>query len=293
MQRDEARGTAGAMRLLVGHDGRDGGRDALELARALAAPEPGTSALVVTVLYGGTLPLEFTRLPEEEAPEAEPIFAEARSALAGIEVETRAYGGGSPAAILTTLAEAEEFDAILLGSPHRGAIGRVLLGSVGRSLLDGAPVDVAVAPAGYARRKHDRLRKIVVGYDGSTEAKLALRRAEALAGPANAAIELVTVVTPPAAAPVMVPGAYAPESPPHAERILNEGVHSVDPALAAVAVRRDGEPAVRLAEACQAGADLLVVGSRGYGPLARVLLGSVSREVIDRAPCPVLVVRRR
>lgn len=281
------------MRVLVGHDGGAGGRDALELARVLAAAEPEPSALVVAVLYGGSLPTEYTRLPEDEADEAEPYFAEARDVLAGFDVETRAYGGGSTAAILATLAEEEDFDAIVVGSPHRGAIGRILLGSVGRSLLNGAPVDVAVAPAGYAQERHEPLREIVVGFDGSSESKGALRRAEALARGTHAAIELVTVVTPPAAVPVMVPGAYAPESPPHAEQALNEGVHSVDPALAAVAVRRQGAPATRLAEACERGADLLVVGSRGYGPLARVLLGSVSREVIRRAACPVLVVRRR
>ncbi|HEX7609452.1 MAG TPA: universal stress protein [Solirubrobacteraceae bacterium] len=38
--------------------------------------------------------------------------------------------------------------------------------------------------------------------------------------------------------------------------------------------------------------DLLVLGSRGYGPLARVLLGSVSRKLANRAHCPVLVVPR-
>ena len=281
------------MRLLVGHDGRDGGRDALELARVLAASEPEPSALVVTVLFGETVPIEFARLPEQDAGKAEARLAEAREALAGIEVETRGYAGGSAAEILTTLAEEEAFDAIVVGSPHRGAIGRIVLGSVAQSLLNGAPTDVAVAPAGYALEEHERLARIAVGYDGTPESKLALRRAEALARRPNAALDLVTVVTPPVAAPVMVPGAYAPESPPHAEQLIGEGVHSVDPALAATPVRRDGDPAVQLLKACQEDTDLLVVGSRGYGPLARVLLGSVSREVVRKATCPVLTVRRR
>lgn len=284
---------AGAMRLLVAHDGRDGGRDALELARVLAGSEPETSAVVVNVLSAAPLPVEYALLSAEEASEAEPAFAEAREALAGIEVETRAYAGGSPAAILTMLAEREEFDAIVVGSPHRGVVGRVILGSVGRSLLNGAPIDVAVAPAGYAKAPHERLRQIAVGYDGSPESKLALQRAEALAKRPNAEIELVTVVTPPVAAPVMVPGAYAPESPPQPDKVINAGIHSVDSSLAVKSIRRDGEPAAQLLVACEQGADLLVVGSRGYGPLARVLLGSVSREVIRKAPCPVLTVRRK
>jgi nucleotide-binding universal stress UspA family protein len=281
------------VRLLVAHDGRDGGRDALELARVLAASDPEAHALVVTVLYSGPLPMEYALITEEEAADADPILSEAREALADLDVETRAYSGGSPAAILTTIAEREDVDMIVVGSPHRGAIGRVILGSVGRSLLNGASVDVAVAPAGYAREPHDRLREIVVGYDGAPESKLALERAEALARGSNAEIRLVTVVSPPVAAPVMVPGAYAPEFPSEPDRVIDEGIHSIDSALAAEAVRRDGDPATKLLEVCGEGVDLLVVGSRGYGPVTRVLLGSVSREVIHRAPCPVVTVPRR
>ena len=280
------------MRLLVAHDGRDGGRDALELARVLAASDPGASALVVTVLYNGPLPMEYALITEEEKADAEPILAEGREALGEMEVEARAYSGGSPAAILTTIAEREGVDAVVVGSPHRGTIGRVVLGSVAESLLSGSPVEVAVAPAGYAQADHESPREIVVGYDGAPEAKAALRRAETIAKGSNARIRLVTVVTPPVAAPVMVPGAYAPESPPDPDRVMAEGLSSVDRALAAETVRLDGDPATELVRACEEGGDLLVVGSRGYGPLARVLLGSVSRKVIRRAPCPVLVVPR-
>jgi nucleotide-binding universal stress UspA family protein len=281
------------VRLLVGHDGRDGGRDALELARVLASSDPEASVLVITVLYGGPLPMEYALITAEEEADAEPILGEARDFLADIEVETRAYSGGSPAAILTTIAEREEIDAIVVGSPHRGPIGRVILGSVGRSLLNGASVDVAVAPAGYGQEPHERVREIAVGYDGSPESKFALERAEGLARGPNAEIKLITVVSPPAAVPVMVPGAYAPESPPQPDRVINEGIHSIDSSLAAVPLRRDGDPATELVKACEEGVDLLVVGSRGYGPAARVLLGSVSREVIHRASCPVVTVRRR
>jgi nucleotide-binding universal stress UspA family protein len=279
------------MRLLVGLDNRDGGEDALELARVLSAGSRG-SAVLVTVVSTGPLPMEYALLPEEEAHECQPLFAEAEEKLTGLELEVRAYGGGSPAGILTMLAEREKFNAIVVGSPHRGAIGRVMIGSVATSLLNGAPTDVAVAPKGYAKERHDSIREIAVGYDGTPEAKLALRRAEALAGRENAHLKLLTVVSPPAAVPVMVPGVYAPQSPPEPDRIINEGIHSVDPKLAAEAVRRDGDPADRLIKECEQGVDLLVLGSRGYGPLGRALLGSVSRPLVRNAACPVLVVSR-
>lgn len=54
-----------------------------------------------------------------------------------------------------------------------------------------------------------------------------------------------------------------------------------------------GPPAETLAAACKDGADLLVAGSRGYGPLARVPLGSVTTKLIGPTLCPVLVVPRR
>ncbi|MBK5218351.1 MAG: universal stress protein [Thermoleophilia bacterium] len=281
------------MRLLVAVDKREGAKDALELARVLAAGEGGgaASALVVTVHFTGPLPMEYALLPGEEAGEAEPLFEQARERLAGMDVETRAYGGGSPAGIITTLAEREGFDAIVVGSPHRGAFGRVMIGSVATSLLNGAPTDVAVAPKGYARVQHEAPRDIAVGFDGTPESKVALRHAEALAKRTNARIKLLTVVKPPAPAPVMVP-AYTPQFPPEPDKVINEGLNSIDPLLAAERTRLDGDPATELARACEEGVDLLVVGSRGYGPMTRVLLGSVSRQLAKKAPCPVLVASR-
>ncbi|HEU5062219.1 MAG TPA: universal stress protein [Solirubrobacterales bacterium] len=279
------------MRLLIGLDRREGGRDALELARVLCG-DRGGSALVATVLYSDPLLLEYAQLPEGEAQEALPLFEQARETLGGIEVETRAYGGSSPAAILTALAEEDGFDAIVVGSPHRGAIGRVLAGSTAINLLNGAPADVAVAPTGYAEARHESPRRIAVGYDGTPEARLALRHAEALALPAGAALEIITVVQPPVTTPVMAPGAYLPELPPRPEKVMSDILAAVDQSLSAEATRRDGDPASEIVRACEEGVDLLVVGSRGSGPLKRVLLGSVSRQLVCKATCPVLVVRR-
>jgi nucleotide-binding universal stress UspA family protein len=64
-----------------------------------------------------------------------------------------------------------------------------------------------------------------------------------------------------------------------------------DERLGATGHRLDGAPARMLAGACE-DADLLVVGSRGYGPVLRLLLGSVSTQLIHLAPCSVLVIPR-
>jgi nucleotide-binding universal stress UspA family protein len=279
------------MTLLVGFDGSDGGRDALELARAIGAGAPAEArVLVVAVIPYGPLPVEFTALEEDAAKEAEPLFEEARERLAGLDVECRAFGGGSPAQVMTDVAEAEDVDLIVVGSPHRGTIGRALIGSVAESLLHGAPCAVIVAPRGYAEERHDPFLRIAVAYDGTPESKAALKRAEALAPQTNASLEILTVVAPPVAMPGMV--GYIPVDPPEPDKILNEAIHSVDSGLAVSGRRLDGPPARTLAEACEDGADLLVAGSRGYGPVTRVLLGSVSTQLVHLAPCPVLVVPR-
>jgi nucleotide-binding universal stress UspA family protein len=279
------------MRLLVGLDNREGGRDALELARVIGNGQR-VSALLVTVLHPGAIPVEFEVSPEDEADETKSLFEEARERLPGIEVETRAFEGGSPAGILTRIAEGEDFDAIVIGSPHRGALGRVMIGSVAGSLLNGAPADVAVAPRGYAAAEHEAPRTIAVGYDGTPESRVALRHAEAIAHRSNAKLEILTVVRPPIVAPVMVPGISASSLPAEPEAMLREALESVDSVLPAECDRLDGDPALELVEACEKGIDLLVVGSRGYGPITRVLLGSVSRQVAQKASCPVLVAKR-
>jgi nucleotide-binding universal stress UspA family protein len=278
------------MKLLVGYDGSEGGRDALELVRVLGKAT-GASALVVTVLPYGPLPIPYEILEEEEAERAQPLFEEARKRLGGLEVETRAFGGGSPAGVINDLAEKEGVGTIVVGSPHRGVIGRVMIGSVADGLLHGAPCEVIVAPSGYAKEEHGPFRTIAVAYDDTPEAKAALARAEAIALACRATIVVYTVSAPVA----VVPGAagYTPAIPPEAGAIVTRTVKAVDERLAATGRALSGVPGPAIVEACEeAGADLLVAGSRGYGPVARVLLGSVSTQLAHKAACPVLVVPR-
>jgi len=278
------------MRILVGYDGSDGGRDALELARVLAEATDA-SVLVAAVLPYGPLPIPYELLEEEKAERARPLFDEARERLGELEIETRAFGGGTPAGVINDLAEREEVETIVIGSPHRSTVGRVLLGSVADGLLHGAPCETVTAPRGYAAEQHGPFRTIAVAYDDTGEAKAALARAEALALACRATIVVFTVSAPPA----VVPGAtgYTPAIAPEVGPIVTRAVKGVDERLAATGRALAGTPGATIAEACEeAGADLLVAGSRGYGPVMRVLIGSVSTQLMHRAPCPVLVVPR-
>jgi nucleotide-binding universal stress UspA family protein len=278
------------MRILVGYDGSDGGRDALELTRVLSEAT-GASVLVTTVLPYGPLPIPYELLEEEEGERAEPLLEEAGELLGDRDVETRAFGGGTPAGVINDLAEREGATTIVVGSPHRGAIGRTLIGSVADGLLHGAPCEVVVAPQGYASEEHGPFRTVAVAYDDTEEAKRALRRAEEIGLACRSTIVVYTVSAPPAV--VLGAGGYAPAMPPEAGAVVTRTVKAVDQRLAATGRALSGTPAAAIVEACmEIGVDLLVTGSRGYGPLGRVLLGSVSTQLAHKAPCPVLVAPR-
>lgn len=275
------------MSLLVAVDGTAAGRDALELARVICTAT-GSGALLVQVAYVGPLPMEFALLPEEEARQAAPLIEQAREALPGIEVETRVYGGGSPAAILTSISEEEKLDGIVLGSPHRHGLDRLVSGSVAVSVLNGAKCDVFVAPPGYAEAPHAGLRTVAIAYLGTPESKVALRRARDLVDP-DGEVRLLVVAEPPVPLSFAGPNVAVPTDP---EAVLQEGLSLFPREMKVEPHRLNGAAGPELEKACAKDVDLLVMGSRGYGPVMRALLGSVSGHVFRHAPCPLLVTRR-
>jgi nucleotide-binding universal stress UspA family protein len=138
--------------------------------------------------------------------------------------------------------------------------------------------------------------RIVAGVDGSDSSVSALRWAIGQAGLTGAAVDAVIAWHyPDLAASGMVVGGLEPtygfqES---AQKVVADAINSaLDPA-SDVPVRArvaQGHAAQVLLEA-SAGADLLVVGSRGHGGFAEALLGSVSQHCVQHALCPVVVVR--
>jgi nucleotide-binding universal stress UspA family protein len=201
---------------------------------------------------------------------------------------------GSPADALQALAERGEADLIVLGSTHRAAIGSVAPGSVAERLLHGARCRLIIAPKGYAREDHsqDRLRVVAVGYDGMAESQAALDEAAALARKFGGSMRVIGVIPP---APPLGAAASAQaqaEAGPDFQTRLHRAVAELEPELLALPVIERGDPVEKLLAAADMGPDLLVLGSRGFGPVMRLLAGSVSSRVIRRASCPVLVVPR-
>ncbi|MGH2936876.1 MAG: universal stress protein [Solirubrobacterales bacterium] len=277
-------------RVLVGHDGSEGAKDAIRLTRTLCAGTDAEALLVNVLPYPGPMPVAYRLLGYEDAPAWKTFFTEAERELAPMAVAHRTYIGGSPAKVLNDLAEEEDIDLIVIGSPHRGAAGRAFIGSVAERLLHGASVAVVAAPRGYRDRVHDGFARIVVGYDGSAEAGIAMGRGAALATREDIELHLICASTP----PVPPPGPYAgpiPSTLPNAREVVARGVRAAGADVDVSGRVVEGRAAPRLADYCGPD-DLLMVGSRSYGPFTRTLLGSVSSALIHTAPCPVLVVPR-
>jgi nucleotide-binding universal stress UspA family protein len=205
----------------------------------------------------------------------------------------------SPARGLHDLAEQLHADLIVLGSAAHGTAGQLLAGSVALSLLHGSPCSVAIAPKKFAGRTSDGLADVTVGYDGEDESKLALDEAIELARAAGAPVKLVTAAPP---SPIIYgKGGGAGQGRHELDKTIHDMMRGrLDEALGSApddvkvdGTLVDGDPATALEQIGVEDGGVLVLGSRGYGPLRRVLLGLVSAKLLRTAPCPVIVHPRR
>lgn len=148
---------------------------------------------------------------------------------------------------------------------------------------------------------HDSSFLIVVGFDGSNHSRTALTWAIDEARQRNGQLRLITAWNKPPMAwyPAVLEtaaGEIATEEPPEqiAGTLQAQGLKSAaDNGVAATGkIVKGDSPALAILDAAK-DADLIVVGSRGHGGFPGLHLGSVSTQVINHAPCPVLVVRSK
>jgi nucleotide-binding universal stress UspA family protein len=231
---------------------------------------------------------------ENERGEDARVLAERIVERDGGELKVIHVEKGSPADALQALAERGDADLIVLGSTHHAHIGSVAPGAVAEHLLHGARCRLVIAPKGYGAVDHsqDRLRVAAVGFDGMAESYSALDEAAKLATKFGGSLRVVGVATPVPAIGAGAAQAAGAESGPDFQTQLNNAVAELPPELRALPVFERGDPVEKLLEAAEMGVDLLVLGSRGFGPVMRLLIGSVSSRVIREASCPVLVVPR-
>ncbi len=260
---------------LVGIDGTRHGRDAVALAQDVRDPD-------------GRLALAFVRAGrlEEDLRESQDLLEKERDA-AEVKAQLLSVLATSPGRGLHEQAEAQGADLLVVGSSGRGILGRAMLGDDTRAALNGTPCAVAVAATGYAEREN-RLRKVGVAYNGSPESMAALVLAKALAAARGATVHALEVVSLP---PVAYGGMLAPGIGDYIDELVGEAAERMKQ-LPGV----DGRAVYGLAgeELAAFGdeLDILIVGSRGYGPLRRFVAGSTSDYLERHGRCSLLVLPR-
>ena len=303
------------MKILIAYDGSQGADDALDDLPRAGLP-PLAEALLVSVAEVfapptgpaeavGPVPPAVRKAWAEaaqavEAARARVLQAQARvqALFPGWQVDAEAFAD-SPAWGVIKQADLWYPDLIVVGSHSRSALGRLVLGSVSQTIVTEARCSVRVA------RHHDRAgaapARLVIGVDGSPNAKAAVDAMAARVWPPGSAVYVVAVLD------ARLSTALAP-TPPLLEEWVGAGpvetqewVHSMVETLrqplqaAGLAVSSDvkeGDPKRILPDiAAQWEADCLVVGARGLGRMQRFLLGSVSAAVAARAHCSVEVIR--
>jgi nucleotide-binding universal stress UspA family protein len=282
-------------KIVAGYAPDQAGRDAVALAGEIAAL--CGSAITIAFPYRPVLTRETAEQAQSRvAAETQPLL----DAVAGAERIAPPTFHWSPSSwpihALHELAAFEHAQLIVVGAAREGAAAHLRVSLMER-MVHGAPCAIAVAPAGYA--DSHALRRIGVGFSCSVEGRAAVRLARELAGAAGGSVRVIAGA---GLEPALAGYAF---SSPALQEVEQEIYADTEQTLARVCeeelgardgvpIEREtvrGDPATVLIER-SAELDLLVLGSRAYGPLRHALLGSVSAQAMREARCPVLVVPR-
>jgi nucleotide-binding universal stress UspA family protein len=162
-----------------------------------------------------------------------------------------------------------------------------MLGDDTRAALNGAPCAVAVASVGYAEHSAP-VRRVGVAYNGSPESRAALEMARELAAQTKASVRALEIVSIPTYAFTgMVAAAFADDLD-EVLRDANNRLKELPDVEGRAVYGLAGEELAAFGDEV----DLLVVGSRGYGPIRRLVLGSTSEYLERHARCSLLVLPR-
>jgi nucleotide-binding universal stress UspA family protein len=286
-------------RVLIASDGSLSATAAVVTARRFPWPE-GTLAFGVIVPEGaGAHPRRATSARFDQA--AKVIAENTAAALLRRwpDVRVRVVEGPTVGAIVRR-AKMVRANVVVLGWRGHGAVRRLLAGSVSRGVVRHAPCPVLVV-----RRAISDVEKIVIGFDGSEQARRAVAFVARLAAPASGSVMLLTAAdTQRMPSHSLLPsdfrGTVAAEVARANRRSVETARAQLD--LAAGTLRAAGwKTQTRvttvapleslLAAVNDTDANLLVVGARGATGVERLLLGSVAEGALDRSPVPILIVR--
>lgn len=299
------------MRILLAVDGSAASDHAVSLAtslqlpagslvRVIAVQAPYTDGLAMTWAAMGDVGTNLETEEEASTRGLRDAVARAEALLLrdGLTVEGFLVHG-RPGTSIVDEATAMEADLVVVGSRGHGTIATMVLGSTASEVADHAPCPVLVA-------RKELLGPVVFADDGSHSSRTAELVFTDWPLFAQERVTVVTVAE--LAVPVaagFTPGMYdqalevytqSADEARHETRMeaANEAHRLVEAGLAADAVALEGDPAAEILRyAAERDVATIVVGTRGHTGLARLILGSVARNVLLHAGCSVLVVRDR
>jgi nucleotide-binding universal stress UspA family protein len=296
------------MRILLALDGSPSADRARALVTSLAWPEGSVVRIVAALdvapaLWGGpwipAVPVDADQLEEEAVVELTRVLQEASGPLeaAGLHVEAELLRGRPSAAIVED-AKLWGPELVVVGSRGHGPVETAVLGSVSAAIVDHAVCPVLVARSDHAAR-------VILAEDGSPAGITA--RDVVASWPAFASLPILVVGVVDVAAPWrsgIAPTMFAAAMDvytdmlttartTHREIVAATEAHLRKAGRAATGELREGDPADQLRRAARDPAgDLIVVGSRGYVGVTRLVMGSVAHAVLTHAHCSVLVVKQ-
>lgn len=292
-----------AGQIIVGYDGSESADHAIDWAAEQARRRKLLLTVFSVVDYVGMVPGVYgpSSWPTMFQEEAELVAAKgaerAAKAAEGIDVSTEAHVGQVADLLIKTSRKA---DLLVLGTRGHRELTGALLGSVVFAVSAHATCPVVVVRGDTAAPGPNR--PILVGVDDSSGARAALRFAADRAAEAQAPLIVATAYRPAPARVWADSSYYSMEATgtPHFDAMAREAAGNVTaaavraaqeqhPSLTAQELVITGSPTRELVGAA-GGCGLLVVGTRGHGGFAGLLLGSVSHGVIHSAPCPVVIV---
>lgn len=287
------------MRVMLATDGSKDAQAAVTFLKGLPLP-PSTALRIVTVVTLPSVARDVPSVREFEhsvVDEARKVLDRVRAVAArrGLTIETE-VAVGDPKAEIVRIAEESGADLVVLGARGLSPIKRFFLGSVSLAVASHVRCPVLVV-----KGRPRKLGSVLVAVDGSEDSFRAVRFLQSLALSRQTKVRLLGAIEP-SRYPTSAPKALRGQLVGMLKELESERRGQLEKALEKAATQL-GDTSTRVTRATVAGdpaaviaaanADLIVVGARGQGGMARLLLGSVSEKVLRDAKCPVLIVKER